>query len=385
MNKLSYSRFRSAATNLAAGALWRAPGCFGVARTFGPSYSLRCVVFHNISATDSPFTKGMNVSISPSKFEAALSFLTAHYTPVCLQDVLTDFNGRGLPPRAVLVTFDDAYASVAEFAAPLCRRFGVPAVFFVNAAFLDNQRLAPDNLVCYVANVLGMETIRSAARAVRGAGTPDLKSLSEVFTCFFPSISLAEREAFLDALRQLAGITESRVAKEAGLYLTSKKLSDLASFDFEIGNHTYTHVHCRSLAREDFGPQVDRNKAELESLSRTKVQSFSQPYGSSKDLTHELACHLKESGHKAVFLSESVANPRGADPFHLDRVSTRAESDDTLFFEIEVLPRLRAVRNRLFRTDVPVRDGRACSPADRLSAAGGQDSFEGIDGRQPRG
>lgn len=381
---MSYNRFRQTAINLAAEALWGAPGCFEIARTLGPSYLLRCVVFHNISATDSPFTRGMNVSITPRKFEAALRFLTTHYTPVRLQDVLTDFDGRGLPPRAVLVTFDDAYASVAESAAPLCRQFGVPAVFFVNAAFLDNQRLAPDNLVCYVANVFGMKTIRSAARAVRGARTPELQSLSEVFTCFFPAISLAEREVFLDALRQSAGISDSRLAKEAGLYLTSKQLCDLASFDFEIGNHTYTHVHCRSLSQEDFGPQVDRNKAELESLSGTKVRSFSQPYGSSTDLTHDLAEHLERSGHKAVFLSESVANPRGADPFRLDRVSTRAESDGTLFFEIEVLPRLRAVRNGLSHNSGPIRAGRIYSSADRQSAVGGGNYLEGIDRRRPR-
>ena len=88
--------------------------------------------------------------------------------------------------------------------------------------------------------------------APSGAPKPlELHSLSEVFTRFFPAISLAEREVFLDALRQLAGINESQMAKEAGLYLTSKQLRDLASFDFEIGNHTYTHVHCRSLSREE--------------------------------------------------------------------------------------------------------------------------------------
>lgn len=369
--------------NMAAEAFWRIPGCFGIARMLGPSYSLRCVVFHHISATESPFTMGMSVSITPQRFEAALRFLTTYYAPVRLEDVLADPDGQGLPPRAVLVTFDDAYASVAEWAAPLCRQFGVPAVFFVNAAFLDNQRLAPDNLVCYVANVLGMETINAAARGVRGSETTELHSLSEVFTSFFPDISLAEREVFLDALRQLAGISESRMAKEAGLYLTSKQLCDLASFDFEIGNHTYTHVHCRSLSREDFSPQVDRNKAELEALSGTKVRSFSQPYGSSTDLTRDLAEHLECSGHQAVFLSESVANHRGADLFHLDRVSTRAESDHTFFFEIEVLPRLRAARNRLFH-NFGLERVRNYSSADRQGAVGRRDCIEGIDVRQPR-
>jgi len=346
-------RFRHPALNLAAGTVWRMPGRFGLADILGPSYSLRCVVFHDISATESPYTKGMGVSITPSNFEAVLKFITKYYIPVRLQDVLGDSDGRALPPRAMLVTFDDGYASVVESAAPLCCKFGVPAVFFVNAAFIDNHRLAPDNLVCYVANMLGMETINAAVRTAKGADFPKLESLAEVFACFFPAISLPEREVFLDALIHLGGISERQLAGEAGLYLTRKQLCDLVSFDFEIGSHTYTHVQCRSLSRENFSQEIDRNKAELETLSGQKVRSFSLPYGSSRDLTSDLVGHLLLSGHKAVFLSGSVANPPVADRFHLDRVSTRAHSDDTLFFEIEVLPRLRAIRNRLSRTAHP--------------------------------
>jgi peptidoglycan/xylan/chitin deacetylase (PgdA/CDA1 family) len=343
-------RFRHAVVNLAAGTLWRMPGRFGIARILGPSYLLRCVVFHNISATESPFTEGMGVNITPSNFEAALRFLTKYYTPVRLQDVLADADGRDLPPRAVLVTFDDGYASVREWAAPLCSKFGVPAICFVNAAFLDNQRLAPDNLVCYAANTLGMETINAAVHTVKGTDFPKLKSLSEVFSRFFPAISLPEREVFLDAVTHSEGMTERQLAGEAGLYLTRKQLCELASLDFELGNHTYTHVHCRSLSPETFGQEVERNKAELEALSGKKVRSFSPPYGSSADLTSDLVRQLQLSGHEAVFLSESVANHRGADRFHLDRVSARAESDGALFFEIEVLPRLRTIRDRLLRT-----------------------------------
>jgi len=350
------------ALNLAAKTLWHTPGRFGLARFMGPAYSLRCVVFHNISAEESPFTTGMNVSTTPAKFEAALRFLTTYYHPVCLEDVLTSSDSAPLPARAVLVSFDDAYASVVEIAAPLCQKFGVPAVFFVNAGFLDNRCLAPDNLVCYVANVLGMPTVNAAARAVRGADYPELRSLPDVFGRFFPSLKLAERRAFLEALGKLGGIDERRLASEAALYLTSSQLRTLTGFDFEIGNHTYTHVHCRALSSEDFVEEIDRNKAMLEAASGAKVRSFSQPYGSSRDLTYELACHLRQSGHEAAFLGESVANPQGANPFHLDRISAHAESDNALFFEIEVLPRLRAERNRISHKNGLVRAGRSHSP-----------------------
>jgi peptidoglycan/xylan/chitin deacetylase (PgdA/CDA1 family) len=334
---------------ISAEAFWRMPARFGLARTLGGSYSLRCVIFHNIAAASSPFTAGIRVDITPQAFEAALKFLAAHYSPVTLEDVLTDCGGRGLPPRALLVTFDDAYASVVECAAPLCRRYGIPAVFFVNAAFVGNQRLAPDNLICYVANVVGMKAINSAARAIPGKEQTELHSLAEVFGTFLPVISLAERDVFLDALRQLAGIDEVRMASEANLYVTGKQLRELNAFDIEIGNHTYTHTYCRTFSEAEFVSELDRNKAELESISQTRVRAFSQPYGSSKDVTPELKRHLKTSGHQAIFLSESAANPRNGDPFHFDRVSLCRAGDETLFFEIEVMPRLRAIRNRFFR------------------------------------
>jgi peptidoglycan/xylan/chitin deacetylase (PgdA/CDA1 family) len=131
------------------------------------------------------------------------------------------------------------------------------------------------------------------------------------------------------------------------LYLTREQVCGLAASGFEIGNHTYTHVRCRSLTAADFGQEIDRNKAELEALSGKKVRSLSLPYGSSADLTSDLLRNLQLSGHEAVFLSESVANLRGTDRVCFDRVSIHANKDDAFFFEIEVLPRLRAIRNRL--------------------------------------
>jgi peptidoglycan/xylan/chitin deacetylase (PgdA/CDA1 family) len=324
-------------------------GRIRIARLFSRSYSLRCVVFHDISAAESPFTRGMRVNTSPTDFEAALKFLTKYYNPVRLEDVLADSDCRGLPPRAVLVTFDDGYASAMEWAAPLCRKLGVSAVFFLNAAFLDNHQLAPDNFVCFVANELGMETINAAVRVVKGGDSPKLNGMAEVFSRFFPSISLAERATFLDALAHLGRINEHQLAEEARLYLTRKQLCELASLEFEIGNHTYTHVRCRSLTAENLAAEVDRNKSELEAASGKKVRSFSVPYGSSKDLSKDLVGHLRLSGHEVAFLSESAANLRGANQFYLDRVSTHANSEGSLFFQIEVLPRLRATRNRFFR------------------------------------
>ena len=338
---------RRAALNCVARPLWYVPGCFGIVRILGPRYWLRCVLFHDVSDAESPFTRGLGGTITRENFEAALKFLTTHYTPVRLQDVLSGFDGQSLPHRPVLVTFDDAYASVSEFAAPLCSKFGVPAVFFINAACLDNRRLALDNLVCYVANLFGLDRVNAAIRTVKGCEDREVCSLAEVFSCFLPVISLPARKSFHDGLVRLARISESHLAAEAGLYLSNQQLRDLAAFDFELGNHTYTHVNCRSLLANEFGEEIDQNREMLERMSGRKVRSFSVPYGSSADLTGSLLRHLQRSGYEAIFLAEACANSAFNDPYRLNRVSTKASTNAALFSEIEILPRLRALRNQL--------------------------------------
>jgi len=336
--------------NLATESFRYLPARFSLAHILGPSYSLRCVLFHNVADAESPFTSGLGVTTTTRDFETALQFITRHYTPVRLQDVLDDAGGRPLPPRPVLVTFDDAYASVFETAAPSCQKLGVPAIFFVNGAYLDNTQLGIDNLVCYVANLTGMKTINAAVREIGDARLPEPQSLSEVFTHVLPMISFSAREAFRIALVRLAGVDERDLASEAQLYLTSDQLRALANFDFEIGNHTYTHANCRCLRPEDFEQEIDRNKRVLEEISGTPVRSFSVPYGSSIDLTADLQAHLQKEGYRAGFLVESVANRPCTDRLHLDRVSVKAGSDSGLFSELEVLPRLRVIRNRLAPT-----------------------------------
>jgi peptidoglycan/xylan/chitin deacetylase (PgdA/CDA1 family) len=338
------------ALNLVGRTLWHLPGRFGIAGLLGPRFSLRSVLFHDVSDTESPFTKGLGGTITRKNFEAALRFITRYYTPVSLQDVIASCDGHALPPRPVLVTFDDAYASVSEFAAPLCSKFEVPAVFFVNGECLDNRQLALDNLVCYVANVSGMATVNAAARVANGTKDVDLRSTTEVFAHFLPAISLSTREVFRGALLELARINEGDLAKKAQLYLSNRQLRELATFNFEIGNHTFSHANCRSLSTEEFADEIDRNKAVLEAASGRKVRSFSVPYGSSADLTGELVAHLHQSGYEAVFLAESRTNAACPDPLRLNRVSIRTGDDGTLFSEIEVLPRLRTIRSLLFGT-----------------------------------
>jgi hypothetical protein len=97
----------------------------------------------------------------------------------------------------------------------------------------------------------------------------------------------------------------------------------------------------------DFDREIMLNKTELEKMTGKPVRAFSVPYGNSEDLTEELQNQLHRSGHQATFLVESSCNTPDADLQRLKRVSVHAKSEADLFAEIEVLPRLRSIRDAI--------------------------------------
>jgi peptidoglycan/xylan/chitin deacetylase (PgdA/CDA1 family) len=78
------------------------------------------------------------ISATPEDFEAQLDLVAARCSVLSLAELLEVREGRAdLPPRAVLLTFDDAYTDFADVAWPLLRRAGLPATLFVPTAYPD--------------------------------------------------------------------------------------------------------------------------------------------------------------------------------------------------------------------------------------------------------
>jgi hypothetical protein len=76
------------------------------------------------------------------QFKADLDFFLKYYQPIDLADLLAAVrSGRPLKEKTVLLTFDDGFREIHDVVAPILKQKGVPAVFFITAAFLDNKTL----------------------------------------------------------------------------------------------------------------------------------------------------------------------------------------------------------------------------------------------------
>jgi len=81
-----------------------------------------------------------NLTVRPEDFTAQMEYLHQQgYETVSLYDLVYALTlGRPLPPKPVIVTFDDGYASLPKYAVPTMERYGYRGTVFVITEFMDN-------------------------------------------------------------------------------------------------------------------------------------------------------------------------------------------------------------------------------------------------------
>ncbi len=95
--------------------------------------NLRCIVllYHHVGQRSTGAFE--DLTIAPDEFKRQMAWLAQHgYTGIRPAEWLEyTQTGKSLPAKPILITFDDAYADIAEHALPVLRRFGFGGAVFV--------------------------------------------------------------------------------------------------------------------------------------------------------------------------------------------------------------------------------------------------------------
>lgn len=81
----------------------------------------------------------LDLSVRPADFEAQLHYLKQEgYESITLNDLALHLTvGKPLPPKPIIITFDDCYADAYTHAFPLLQRFGFVGTFFLISEPVD--------------------------------------------------------------------------------------------------------------------------------------------------------------------------------------------------------------------------------------------------------
>jgi len=107
---------------------------------------LLVLMYHRIDRTDPRLPEiTQALTVSPAAFASEMGWIASHggHTVTQLQVWNALMHGRPLPHDPVLVTFDDAYRDVVEYAAPVIRRNHQHATAYVITDRLSHGRKTP--------------------------------------------------------------------------------------------------------------------------------------------------------------------------------------------------------------------------------------------------
>ncbi|MDE2584820.1 MAG: polysaccharide deacetylase family protein, partial [Betaproteobacteria bacterium] len=84
------------------------------------------------------------VTVSPQTFRSHMAWLASHGYRGVGTEALADFlAGRPLPPKSVVITFDDGYLDNYVYAHPVLAEFGLKAVLFLVTGWLGEGPVRP--------------------------------------------------------------------------------------------------------------------------------------------------------------------------------------------------------------------------------------------------
>jgi peptidoglycan/xylan/chitin deacetylase (PgdA/CDA1 family) len=256
-------------------------------------------------------------ALGTALFEAQLAYLKANYDIVAASEVFAAAQNRQRGQRfPVALTFDDDLRSHLHEAAPILKRAGVSATFFLSGASLeepyafwweDLQTVIDEGIVPpELFTVLPASELKAALRR-------EPRAIHEVAW----QIEQLPRDFRTRVARIL------RAGRTTGGGPSAPEVRSLADDGWDIGFHTLHHDPLPSLSDAALGRALLEGRAELEAAVGTDVRLISYPHGKADG---RVAAAAGKAGFRFGFRGGGTPVRRATDPLAIPRIDASFRS-----------------------------------------------------------
>jgi peptidoglycan/xylan/chitin deacetylase (PgdA/CDA1 family) len=286
------------------------------------------LTYHRIAGADDPAPSSGTVSATPEAFARQVELLAAEFRPVSLGDLLDRAGGGpALPRRAVLVTFDDAYADFATTAWPILRAAGVPATLFVPTAAPDaGVPFWWDRLHHAVATTDRRDEWPSPAGRLPLASPEDRRHAFRRLRDHVKGLPHDTVEGCVDGIVADLGLPDE---PDLPAVLGWTDLRRLAADGVELAAHSRHHPLLTRVRQDQLDDEIGGSVADLaERLGRAPAAAFAYPAGA---YSGAVRAATARAGIRLGFTTERGLNDlRRADRLALRRINVGRRTDHTV-------------------------------------------------------
>lgn len=231
--------------------------------------------WHAVSDVPLPHLSQLYRVPTVSEFERNLVFLLKNYKPASVEDVfrLADTKGKS-DQNLFFPSFDDGLAECYHVIAPLLKRKGIQAAFFINPAFVGNKmlfhRLKSSLLLNSIAQIKP-SGIKSAEQLL-------LKHFSNKNIHQFLHRATFTDHLLLDQLAEIFGLDFELFLKQKQPYMNLQQIKELQADGFLIGAHGMDHREFFLSSEDEIMEQISASMEFLIREINPPVNAFAFPF-----------------------------------------------------------------------------------------------------------
>ena len=275
---------------------------------------LSILIFHRVLPEPDPLAPD---EPDVARFEAQMRWVRQWFNVLPFGRAVDMLYEGTIPSRALAITFDDGYADNEALAAPILKRLGLSATFFVSTGFLDGGCMWNDRVI----------------EAIRGCGSNAI-DLRPIGLGHYPLHSdVARRDAIASVLKTIKHLESGPRARAVddivatagvqgvpSLMMGPDQVRQLRAMGMEIGAHTISHPILTRLEPEAARHELADSKAYLQDLLREPVNLFAYPNGvPGQDYAAEHVEMVQACGFKAAVSTAWGAASARSHRFQLPR------------------------------------------------------------------
>jgi peptidoglycan/xylan/chitin deacetylase (PgdA/CDA1 family) len=311
-----------------------------------------CILAWHRVGDDDPLTFQFDddlISATTGEFRRQMQFLRRNFDVISFRDLdQLESEGRPLPRRALIITFDDGYRDNYTRAFPILKELGLPATIFLATGHIGQTRLFWWDQVAYCLK----QTERQSVRLPEFSDEPVAllepaarRNAIERIQNWLKQQPEEARRSFVNGLGEALEVElPPRLAE--GMHLTWDEVKDMAAHGIEFGSHTVTHPILANVSEPQLAEEIAGSKRAIEARLGREVIAFAYPAGRRSRFNQAVCRAVAEHGYRyAVAFDEGIVADLQAERFTLPRIHVERNHSLSLFRANLLFPRLMFGRN----------------------------------------
>jgi len=283
-------------------------------KTLFPMSKLIVVMYHEVNReVMKPLTNSTCTTLS--NFEKHLEFYKDNFSIISANNFEIDAEKTKL-----LITFDDGYIGNYLFAAPLLKKYNIPALFFITTGFINR------NIKSWVFILERMTKIQLILFLLK------YNPLLFVLAIFKKNVlcRVIKRNFKYSFIKKLNQID----IDDGSLYLDWNQIISLQNDNlFEIGAHTISHPILSFLNKKEQSSEIIHSLNQIEDKTGIRVKHFAYPFGKRNDF-NEVSKNICNDLGVFAYTTER-GNNSSFDKLSIERIGVHNETISELSKKID--------------------------------------------------